>query len=550
MGLLGSLGSLNVLLSADTAQFSSAMDKAAYTAEKNLSKIGIATKINLALLATLFIANTKNALTFADTIGDMAQRLGITSKQMSILAYAAKMSDADIETLEATMRKMYVTAYKGSDAFTALGVKVKDSSGNLRSGYDIFVDVAEAFKRMPDGVGKAAAAVEIFGKNGASIVPLLNSGKEGIAAFAEEAQRLGVVIDEETARNADRFDKFIKKSTEALKGAGIRTVDFFVGLKNDIDAFFAADSWSEYQANILASSQRFGEETQKNTQAISEQMAAFEQAAEAAEKKKKLDEEGVKLTENMRTAQEIYNDDMQKYVDLRDAGAISEETYERAVKKSTATLSESIKKTDKLNHAANDLGFTFSSAFEDAIIEGKKFSEVLVSLAQDIERILLRTAITEPLGNALSAGLKGMFSTSTKAVAVSSTTASAHGNIFSRGNVMPFSTGGIIDRPMIFPMANGGIGLAGEAGTEAIMPLFRTGNGDLGVKSGKSGGVEINVYAPEGSKVSQSSQTSGDKEQINIMIDEAVAGSVTSPGSKTYKALKNSFGLKQSLTAR
>ena len=99
-------------------------------------------------------------------------------------------------------------------------------------------------------------------------------------------------------------------------------------------------------------------------------------------------------------------------------------------------------------------------------------------------------------------------------------------------------------------MANGGVGLAGEAGTEAIMPLFRTGNGDLGVKSSGGGGVEVNIYAPEGSKVSQNSQKIGDKEQINIMIDEAVAGSVASPGSKTYKALKNSFGLRQSTTSR
>jgi phage-related minor tail protein len=99
-------------------------------------------------------------------------------------------------------------------------------------------------------------------------------------------------------------------------------------------------------------------------------------------------------------------------------------------------------------------------------------------------------------------------------------------------------------------MANGGTGLAGENGDEAIMPLFRASNGDLGIKSAGGSGVEINVYAPEGSSVSQSSQMIGGKERIDIMIDEAVAGAVKSPGSKTYRALKNSFGLRQSLTAR
>jgi phage-related minor tail protein len=127
---------------------------------------------------------------------------------------------------------------------------------------------------------------------------------------------------------------------------------------------------------------------------------------------------------------------------------------------------------------------------------------------------------------------------------------SSHGNIFSAGRIIPFAKGGFFTKPTIFPMANGGIGLAGEAGDEAIMPLFRTGSGDLGVKSSGRGNVEINIYAPEGSSVSQETQKVGDTEQINIMIDEAVASSVSNTGSKTHKALKTSFGLKQALNTR
>lgn len=107
-----------------------------------------------------------------------------------------------------------------------------------------------------------------------------------------------------------------------------------------------------------------------------------------------------------------------------------------------------------------------------------------------------------------------------------------------------------LHRPSIFPMANGGVGLAGGAGSEAIMPLFRGSGGDLGVKTSGSRSVEVNVYAPPGSKVSQNQKSMGDRDQINILIDEAVAGSVKDSGSKTHRALKNSFGLRQSLTTR
>lgn len=51
---------------------------------------------------------------------------------------------------------------------------------------------------------------------------------------------------------------------------------------------------------------------------------------------------------------------------------------------------------------AEDLGLTFQSAFEDAVISGKKFSDVLKGLADDIARMILRKTVTEPLGNALS----------------------------------------------------------------------------------------------------------------------------------------------------
>lgn len=56
----------------------------------------------------------------------------------------------------------------------------------------------------------------------------------------------------------------------------------------------------------------------------------------------------------------------------------------------------------------------------------------------------------------------------------------ANGNVFSGGNVVPFASGGVVNSPTLFPMSNG-TGLMGEAGPEAIVPLKRASNGDLGV---------------------------------------------------------------------
>ena len=72
---------------------------------------------------------------------------------------------------------------------------------------------------------------------------------------------------------------------------------------------------------------------------------------------------------------------------------------------------------------------------------------------------------------------------------------SANGNVFAQNGIVPFANGGIVDRPMMFPFAKG-IGLMGEAGPEAIMPLKRGADGKLGVAGGGGGtSVTVNVDA-------------------------------------------------------
>ena len=76
----------------------------------------------------------------------------------------------------------------------------------------------------------------------------------------------------------------------------------------------------------------------------------------------------------------------------------------------------------------------------------------------------------------------------------------AKGNVYAENKIVPFAYGGIVNKPTLFPMANGA-GLMGEAGPEAIMPLRRGRDGKLGVEaSGGVGNVVVNVDA-SGSRV-------------------------------------------------
>jgi TP901 family phage tail tape measure protein len=115
------------------------------------------------------------------------------------------------------------------------------------------------------------------------------------------------------------------------------------------------------------------------------------------------------LKDKILTPQQQYNKLIEEYTVLLNNGKISREQFTIAEKQAAEALQEMTEDTedaivaaDRLDDAMQDLGFTFTSAFEDAIIAGKSFQDVLRGILEDIARIALRRAVTEPLAGAVS----------------------------------------------------------------------------------------------------------------------------------------------------
>ena len=96
---------------------------------------------------------------------------------------------------------------------------------------------------------------------------------------------------------------------------------------------------------------------------------------------------------------------------------------------------------------------------------------------------------------------------------------SAKGNVFASNGIQPFAMGGIVNRPTLFPFAKG-VGLMGEAGPEAIMPLRRGADGKLGVASSGGGSTTINISVD-----AKGSSVQGDNGQSGALA-RAIAGAV------------------------
>jgi len=121
------------------------------------------------------------------------------------------------------------------------------------------------------------------------------------------------------------------------------------------------------------------------------------------------------------------------------------------------------------------------------------FTNLANSVIKDLLRIFYKQQILGPLSGAAQGWLSGLFGGGSATPGYqpegwsfgtgSAAWGVAKGAIFQNGNIIPFGRGDIITRPTIFSMANGNIGLVGEAGWEGILPLGRTPRGDLGVKT-------------------------------------------------------------------
>ncbi len=150
------------------------------------------------------------------------------------------------------------------------------------------------------------------------------------------------------------------------------------------------------------------------------------------------------------------------------------------------TLDSLTLKTRDLSSSANGFARAMTSAFATSVTGGKQFDDVLKSLALRLSDLSVRLAF-KPLTSALGGGIESLLS----GLAGGGGTSTAS-MVAASGAVKPFATGGVIGTPTYFPMMDGGVGLAGEAGPEAIMPLKRGSDGRLGV-SGAGGGNTITV---------------------------------------------------------
>jgi hypothetical protein len=149
------------------------------------------------------VALTRSALNAADGIGKMADRLGLSTTAVQGYQYAAGLAGVSTDQFEGAIRKLNQQIGSGT-------LRYRDTESALAG-------IADRIQAATSGTERARIATEAFGRAGIQLIPMLQGGAAGLRATREEAERLGLVLDERTIRQAEALNDELSRMMQVAQ---------------------------------------------------------------------------------------------------------------------------------------------------------------------------------------------------------------------------------------------------------------------------------------------------------------------------------------------
>ena len=612
---MAQISDLVIQLEMQSAQFQTQMarvnsqlgtlDRRTKQSSASMANFGASLKRAVGPLAAVFaaqkiISGIGQLVDGMDDIAKAAPKIGLTTAALQELQFAAGLAGVDAKGLQTAMQRLSVNmldAGRGvvemEQAFKALGVAgEKDASKVLGV-------IADRFAKMPDGAQKTAEAIKLFGRSGAALIPLLNEGSAGLAAYKKEAEELGIVIDEKTLKASEALNDNISRLTAVATVFATRFLSPIIeGLVEMTKGFIEATKEGRTFFGILESGLQkmlgsgldvriaeistalkglYAEREQyyRNSQPVDDYLAYQIEKLEfdliELEKRKNavsltpivitaelpdtkplftsttkitnaLKAEADAITKNIDVVGE-YTRQIERLNLMKEKGYITDNIYEEklfqlqdglsAAATSTADLADkTVSLSEEMKVAAGNLISGAISGLVDVIFEANQsFSKFAANFLKEIAKMITQVIIFNAIKNSSFGEWLGIGK-------------NADGNSYPGGTSLPQ---GVYTTPHLFKFANGGaftgsrLGLMGEAGPEAILPLKRGSDGKLGVAGGGGGvSVVINNNAPVEVSASQNQGPDGQM-VLSLQIEKKVKDMFAS--GNMDRAMRMSYGL-------
>lgn len=248
----------------DSAEAQASISKTGEKAEGIASKLGkgiqtaakwgagIAAGATAAGAAIMGVATKAAAAT--DDIDKMSQKIGISREAYQEMAFAMSQSGTDVSLLQSgvkTLTNQMQSAAEGgktaSAAFEALGLSIYDSNGQLKSQEEMMFEAMSALQGMDDQTQKAALAVDLFGRSGTELMPMLNGAAGSIDEMRQKAHDLGLILSDDAVdagvQFTDTMDQLKRSFSAAATNIGVELMPIIMSL-----ATWITDNMPQIQA--------------------------------------------------------------------------------------------------------------------------------------------------------------------------------------------------------------------------------------------------------------------------------------------------------------
>ena len=535
----------------------------------------------------------RQAVNAADSLAETAQAIGINVEKLQELRFVAERVGVSTEQLDGALGKFSKgigQAAAGTGELKKItdqyNIALRNSDGSIRSVSDLFADFADLIKGTRDQSEQLRITTTAFGRGAIEVNNILQLGSQGLTDYADKARALGAILSQDTINSAAAAQDAIDDLSAAFTGAGNAALTHAIpGIKR-LTEFLAGPGLSIIKQAGIGFEKLFATAEEKSLETVRYELAQTTDAiAEVEAQLNKLRgafSKGlgantgleVKLVEKKLDELTKIRGELQARIDFLQgppkgsaaAASVAAATpppftpiVSPRTPRSVATsspaapgipafrprqfsqgseqfgpfapaapgvpmlkpLAEAEAQQDALNRKVELFGrlaaeatSNFASGIADAVVESKGLGETLAAVGKQILKTLIEISLQRAIGGAIAGFFPGFAAASSAGA----------------GATTAFARGGIVTGPTIFPMARG-MGLMGEAGPEAVMPLTRIG-GKLGVQAtGGGGDVTVNVVNQTPAKVEVGETTGPDGRRVVSMLIRQELGDMQRSGA-------------------
>lgn len=225
---MASAGTITVDFAAETAKFQAELKQVNSRLkgmESGFSSLASVAKLSLGFLSVSAVVGFGKAMfDAADAIGDASARMGVSAAELSKLKFVASQSDVEFQSLAIGIKTFQKNLVDTNPALKELGLSaqaLKQLSLNQQ-----FEAIAEAFRGVQNPADKTRLSMELFGKAGSDLIPLLDQGAAGMRSLGDEAERVGAVMSDETAKGISDADAALKKLSATMEGYATKVLGY------------------------------------------------------------------------------------------------------------------------------------------------------------------------------------------------------------------------------------------------------------------------------------------------------------------------------------